>query len=298
MQFVSVVIPVFKNLDGLARCLSALAEQTYPHDQYEIIIVDNGGNEGCESLITKLTNVRLIEERKPGSYAARNSGVKVARGKVIAFTDSDCIPAHDWLEKGVRKLTSIAKCGLVLGQVDVLFARPARPTPYELYDSVTSFPQDFTLRKFKAGVTANIFTFKEVFDRVGLFNDTFKSMGDLEWGYRVFCHGYEQVIADDARVAHPARSTFCEIYQKSLRQAGGYFMLAQRGNKDRRQKKLRALRLLAQNLIPPVFYWLTMLREKRLRVGERVKVCWVILLVRYIMGAEILRLCFGGSVRR
>jgi cellulose synthase/poly-beta-1,6-N-acetylglucosamine synthase-like glycosyltransferase len=48
----------------------------------------------------------------------------MARGEIVAFTDSDCIPATDWIEKGVDNLLRIPNCGLVAGEIAVFFKDP------------------------------------------------------------------------------------------------------------------------------------------------------------------------------
>src|SRR5262245_46024865 len=104
LPFVSVIIPVYNNPDGLRRCLHALEAQTYPKSRYEIIVVDNGSDTPPADMVRAFDRVTLLEEAVPSSYAARNRGLAQARGEVIAFTDSDCIPAPDWLAHGVANL--------------------------------------------------------------------------------------------------------------------------------------------------------------------------------------------------
>src|ERR1041385_8126335 len=102
--FVSVIIPVWNDPERLTKCLDALRKQTYPAHSYEIIVVDNGSAVPVDRVVASYGHARVVHEQRVGSYAARNSGLKVARGQVIAFTDADCLPAPDWIEKGVAHL--------------------------------------------------------------------------------------------------------------------------------------------------------------------------------------------------
>ena len=95
---VSVVIPVCDDLRRLKICLEALENQTYPTHSYEVLVVNNNPVEDIEPDIVSFNHVRVICERRRGSYAARNKGILNARGTVLAFTDSDCIPRQDWIE--------------------------------------------------------------------------------------------------------------------------------------------------------------------------------------------------------
>jgi glycosyltransferase involved in cell wall biosynthesis len=67
--------------------------QSYPKSLYEIIFVDNGSVENIEVLVSQFPQTSFTNEPKPGSYAARNKRISIARGEIIAFTDSDCVPA-------------------------------------------------------------------------------------------------------------------------------------------------------------------------------------------------------------
>ncbi|HAX77406.1 MAG TPA: glycosyl transferase family 2, partial [Cyanobacteria bacterium UBA11372] len=216
--FVSAIVPVYNDAERLKICLAALENQTYPKYLYEVIVVDNGSDQAqdIKGVVAKFKCAIATYESIPGSYAARNQGISLAKGEVIAFTDSDCIPAPDWIENGVKNLLQVPNCGLVAGKIEIFCKNPEKPTPIELYESITAFPQQQLLETKKGAATGNLFTFKNVIDRVGVFNANLKSNGDLEWGYRVYSAGYQQVYADDTCVAHPARSSFKELYKRTV----------------------------------------------------------------------------------
>jgi glycosyltransferase involved in cell wall biosynthesis len=219
--FVSVIVPVFNDPDRLALCLQALEGQTYPKDLYEIIVVDNGSDEPVGRIVSEYGQSRLCEERLPGSYAARNKGISLARGEIIAFTDADCIPYADWIEAGAAALGTTRNCGLVAGRVDVFFEKPDRPTSVELYDGTRGFLQQKYVEVDRYGATANLFTWQSVFAKVGLFNDALRSYGDVEWGRRVDCSGYQLAYCDKVAIRHPARRTWRELYSRISRVTGG-----------------------------------------------------------------------------
>ena len=222
-KFVSVIIPVLNNISGLRQTLSALDSQTYSPKLYEVIVVDNGSKENLAEVIRDYQQAKLAYEPQPGSYVARNKGISIARGEILAFTDSDCIPEPDWLTNGVKQLMSTDNCGLVAGKINFFYQNPARPTSVELYDSATFLDQKRYVREHQYGATANMFTWKKVMDAVGNFNASLKSGGDKEWGKRVARHGYNLVYGEDSCIAHPARHSIKEISQKIARtRMGGY----------------------------------------------------------------------------
>lgn len=218
---------------------------------------------------------------------------------MIAFTDADCIPSANWIENGVRNLLQTPNCGLVIGKIEIFFKNPNQITPVELYESITAFPQKELLEKHKGGATANVFTFRSVIEQVGLFNARMKSSGDLEWGQRVYAAGYKQIYADDTCVAHPARSSFAELYKRTVRLAGGIYDLHSQKEASYWQRNKVFIKTLAQNLIPPINFVVNTIRDSRLKgVEQKIKVALVMFFVRYISAWEMIRLKFGGETAR
>jgi glycosyltransferase involved in cell wall biosynthesis len=251
-RFISVIIPVFNNIEALIICLQALENQTYPPNLYEVIVVDNGFDDNLEDLITQFKQARFTSESRPGSYAARNQGIAIAKGEILAFTDSDCIPNQDWLANGIKYLLSVPNCGLVAGKINFFYQNPQSPTAIEIYDSVTFLDQKKYIEKHHYGATANLFTFKKVFEKVGFFNCNLKSGGDKEWGKRVFSHGYSLIYADDSYVNHPARASFKEMYKKIARTREGGYDLEQIYKKNKFAFYGQRLMLLFWRLKPPI----------------------------------------------
>ena len=218
--FVSVIIPVFNDGQRLARCLQALEAQTY-RDRFEVIVVDNGSKEDPASIVAMFPHAKLSRQARPSSYAARNTGITLARGEVLAFTDSDCLPDPRWMEAGVDALVTTADCGMVGGAVEIFCQDETRPAAVEVFERITAFPQERYLRDYHYAVTANVFTWRRVMEQLGTFNEKLKSSGDNEWGNRVHAAGLKQVYCAEARVRHPARRTFGEIYRKTVRLVHG-----------------------------------------------------------------------------
>ena len=106
--FVSVIIPTFHDWNRLQSVIDALKKQTYPKDHLEVIIINNDPEDSPPELDLP-DNFRIISESKPGSYAARNKGISAAKGEILAFTDSDCIPYPDWIEQAVKLLMAGAQ---------------------------------------------------------------------------------------------------------------------------------------------------------------------------------------------
>jgi len=229
-----------------------------------------------------------VHEQRVGSYAARNSGLKVARGQVIAFTDADCLPAPDWIEKGVAHLKREG-CMMVAGRIEIFPRSSLNPNSVELYETRVALAQREFVKKYGFGATANLFVYKHVFERVGCFLADLKSGGDLEWCRRLNKHGLRIEYSEDIRVKHPARSSLSQLYSKIVRVAGGLHDL-------RRVKGSAYLEFdhrWTAELLPPVKGLARMLREPSLRrTRDRLKVCAVLIFVRYVQAFEKLRLTY------
>ena len=224
IPFVSVIIPVFNDSARLKSCLQALEVQTYPQNSYEVIVINNNSTEDIGAIVTEFKQVKFDLETKPGSYAARNKGIFIAKGDILAFTDSDCLPNFNWIEEGVRSLLSTDNCGLVGGKIEFYFKDRENPTAAELYDSHNSLQQQNYIEEKKYAATANMFTFKHIVEKIGLFDSDLKSGGDCEWGTRVFDAGYKLLYSENIIVKHPARS-FHNLASKVVRITEGHFIL-------------------------------------------------------------------------
>lgn len=241
--FVSVIIPVFNDTNRLALCLKALEDQAYPKDLYEVIVIDNASDESIEHVVKNFSHAYHAFENYPTSYAARNKGISLARGTIIAFTDSDCMPHMTWIENGVNLFLKNPNCGFICGKIELTFKNPLNLTSVELYEKTTYLNQEEYV-KHRFGSTANLITSRQVIDKIGIFNSTLASGGDLEWGRRVSSYGYKLVYGDAVCVYHPARHSFTQLYRRMTRISGGHYEL---GN-----IKSYTFRKFFKNLIAPI----------------------------------------------
>lgn len=293
--FVSVIVPVLNDSERLKTCLESIENQTHPPDLYEVIVVDNGSDQSIEPIVAAFSHARATHEGKLSSYAARNKGISLARGDILAFTDSDCIPAPDWIEKGVASLISVPNCGLIGGCIEVFAQNRERPTMTELYEIVLALPQRKFIKEYRFAATANMFTFRHVFAKVGTFNPKLKSSGDMEWGQRVYAQGYAVAYASQARVMHPARRSLRELHARNARIAGGLY--------DGRPKNLRIVlgidKDLLKWLLPPLSTTMSVLSDPRLKsMKEKAQAAFAVFFVKYTIAVERFRLNLGGRSRR
>jgi glycosyltransferase involved in cell wall biosynthesis len=294
--FVSVIIPVYNDAARLTKCLAALQEQTYPRNKFEVIVVDNGSTDEISSVGTMFPSVKFLKETREGSYAARNKGVLACCGDVIAFTDADCIPSKAWLENGCKALQNHPGCGLVGGGVELFAKDPANPNAVEIYESLFEFRQKLYIEKYNCAATANVITYRKVFQHVGLFDENLKSSGDEMWGRRVCKMGYKAIYCGDAMVRHPARRTLVDIGKKHARLAGGVYLIC--------QKHRRLAGRMCQFAVEPLIRCLAVDSEGKTRLSvlgksrERIKALWIATFLSIVRLFESMRLLAGGEPKR
>lgn len=241
----SVVIPVRDDATRLETCLRALDRQTLT-DPFEVLVVDNGSRDDPAAVVARHPRARLLSEATPSSYAARNTGVAAARGAILAFTDSDCVPAEDWLERAAARLAAEDGPAFLAGRIEVFARDPGEPNGVELYELAQGFRQDYYAEVLRFGATANVVVARSDFDRAGPFSETLISSGDLEWGQRADARGVRPTYAADVVVSHPARDSIGAISRKARRLLAGQAQLRRlRGERPHGAETLRFL-------IPPV----------------------------------------------
>jgi len=122
-MFISVVIPAYNEAKYIGDCLEALQAQTYPPQQFEIIVVDNGSSDDTARL-ARAYGARVVTELKKGVALARQRGFREARGPIIASTDADtCVPPW-WLERIAVNFARDQGLGGVCGPVYFADGRP------------------------------------------------------------------------------------------------------------------------------------------------------------------------------
>ncbi len=225
MPGVSVVVPVRDAAGTLPGCLQALAGLNPA--PLEILLLDNGSTDGSLAILRAFAArragvpTRVLEESRPGAAAARNAGIREARGDVVAFTDADCLPDAAWLEHLTLPFAD-PSVGAVAGRVTA--APPA--STLELFSAL------LTLRSPEAPArhvrwtpwdggfpTANLAVRRGLLNAVGGFDaDLAVSGEDYDLCARLYEQGAAIAYTPEAAVAHRHRTTLRGL----LRQAFGF----------------------------------------------------------------------------
>lgn len=179
----------------LGATLAALAEQDI--DQaFEVVVVDDGSQDATVAVADAAAlEVTVVSEAGVGPGPARNAGVRVAGGELLAFTDADCVPTAGWLRAGVAALAGVE---LVQGAVHADPAAPAAPFGRTVW----------VTREAGLYECASLFVRRAAFDRVGGFEDWLgarigKPLAEDAWlGWRLRRSGVQSTFCSDALVHH------------------------------------------------------------------------------------------------
>lgn len=222
---ISVIIPTYRDDIRLNKCLRSLYEQTLDFSQFEVVVVNNFPEDVIKIRERDLfgLNFRIISESLPGSYAARNRGIKEAKGEILAFTDSDCLPDNNWLKyaKTLFENDRNYEIGILTGPVSLFYKNPKKLSAAEIYEKYTAFHTE-SYAKDGHAVTANWFSYHSVIREFGGFNPKLKSNGDSELSGKI-SQKYKVVYSPEVLVHHPARLESNELVQKYKRRIGGTY---------------------------------------------------------------------------
>jgi len=203
---ISVIVPVRNGLPYLEELLSALEMQECT-EPWEVVVADNGSTDATASVVRGWADrnglFRLVdasEVRGPG--AARNAGVRAAKGDLLVFCDADDVVQPGWLNAHVAALTESA----IVGGVFDSWSLNGLAAPSPLTHSIPSALSQFGF--LPAVISANLALRRSVFEEVGGFAEDLMTGEDIDLSWRLQLRGYTCVVRTDAVVARRARQGF------------------------------------------------------------------------------------------
>jgi GT2 family glycosyltransferase len=266
------VVPVYNRAAALSACLDSLFRQSYPHDRYEVIVVDDGSSDRTAEVAQAAGSqwdgtLRVLRKANGGPASARNAGIRAAHGDVIAFTDSDCIADANWLSGLIAALTAY--------QVDGV-GGPLRNVAPPGWVSDYLQANVFFRHRVRAGrvdylVTANVAFRRDALLAVGGFSERKGAWGeDADLSFRLRAAGYTLALAREGAVTHfGSPTTARQLAAEVFRYGYGNAVLS-RGWRNHRSPPVELLRHAGAIVLSPLLA-LSYFR----RVGaRRAAACW------------------------
>jgi len=190
---ISVIVPALNSEKTIRNCVESLIGQDYP--SYEVIVIDNGSTDRTRAILGKCEKICVLDERRQGSYRARNKGLNIVKGHIIAFTDSDCIADRNWLSSITRNFKN-KSVKVVAGPVRSISNR----SPIQRYCD-----QFCHISHRSLFTTSNMAVRKNVLVDAGGFNIDLISGGDFELCSRII-HSPNEAIFDTRAIVYHAYS--------------------------------------------------------------------------------------------
>ncbi|MFH1510163.1 MAG: glycosyltransferase [Candidatus Woesearchaeota archaeon] len=210
MVEVSVVVPARNAAGTIGKCITSLLRQE-SKNPYEILVVDNGSTDSTAAIAKSFgKKISVISEKEMGSYKARNKGISKARGKIIAFTDSDCIANQNWLANIIK---SLKEPGILVvgGRIQAYKPRGL------IQEYCARFEHDqetyiYSVHPFCA--TANMAARKKELKKIGYFDQKLLSGGDYDLCKRLLTNPKQIAYAPDATVHHIYKNSIGNLVHK------------------------------------------------------------------------------------
>jgi glycosyltransferase involved in cell wall biosynthesis len=183
--FVSVIIPVYNGERFIDGVIKNVQEQDYA--PLEIIIIDDGSTDGTADAVASFRDkIRCIHQENRGPAAARNRGINMSSGNVIAFLDVDDL----WPRNKVKRQVSFLEDNPCVEIVQGLIQEFALYTPIDP-EKVPLKASSKTYNFINLGCA--VFR-KSVFDKVGLFDETLRFNEDTDWFFRAWENNIAKIV--------------------------------------------------------------------------------------------------------
>ncbi|MBE9212590.1 glycosyltransferase [Plectonema cf. radiosum LEGE 06105] len=248
--FISIVIPTYNRPERLTQCLESLTKLEYPRDRFEVVVVDDGSKMSLEPVVERFHNqlkITLFKQKNAGPASARNTGAKLAKGDFLAFTDDDCKPLPDWLNKLAARF--------ITDPDSMIGGKTLNALPDNLYSTTSQVLIDYLYNYYNLGAKrSNFFASNNFalpskrFQALGGFDTTFPLAAgeDREFCDRWLQFGNKMVYAPEVQVYHAHNLTLSSYWRQHFHYGRGAFCFHQ----------IRAKRADTQIKVEPIsFYW-------------------------------------------
>jgi GT2 family glycosyltransferase len=237
LPFFSIIIPTYGRPDRLQECLQAIARSSYARDRFEVIVVDDGSPQPQDEVAAKFEtqlDLKLLRQENAGPATARNTGAAQAQGEFLTFTDDDCAPAPDYLQK-LAECFAQTPASLVVGKtINTLTDNPYSSASQMLIDYIYAY---FNAQQPRFFASNNFAVTKALFHRIGGFDTTYPlaAAEDRDFCERWRFHGYPMIYAPEAYIYHAHTLTGRKFWRQHFNYGRGAFHFHQARAKYNRE---------------------------------------------------------------
>ena len=232
---ISIIIPTHNRLDSLRRMLAQLSKQSFPADQFEVIIVADGCTDDSVAFVKAYDApfaLRVLEQGGQGAATARNVGAAIARGRFLIFVDDDIEPSTEfvaghWQAHGERTHTAaVGYLPPILSGQPGYFRNSLQSWWEEMFRNLRTEGHRFSYREFFSGNCSMAAT---LFASVGGFDPAFRSCyDDYEFGLRLLKAGSSFVYSDTAWGYHHETRDLPGLMRRKFQEGKAEVLLGRR----------------------------------------------------------------------
>lgn len=237
----SIIVPFLNEEKYIKDSALSLLNPDFNKDEYEIIFIDNGSTDNSVNILKQYPKIKLLHETKKSSYAARNKGLSVAKGSIIAFTDADCIASKDWLST-IKTSFGRTEASILIGKRKFKDSSPLSLKILSDYENMkASYTINSSDKKYFMGYTNNMAVKAELFKDISGFSEIERG-GDTEFIHKILDRNPETQIkySNDMLITHLEINSLMDYYIKISKYAK---------NNKKIEKKLSYKKLSYRNKI-------------------------------------------------
>jgi glycosyltransferase involved in cell wall biosynthesis len=242
----SIIIPTFNGAARIGNCLDSLVKQAAGRN-VEILVVDDGSTDNTPNVVRGYSTVRLITQANAGPASARNRGAMEARGKILLFTDDDCVPMPDWLEAMLGPFKDpevVGAKGVYRTHQRSLAARFVQIEYEDKYRLMAGLPSIDFIDTYSAAFRRDRFLEMTGYDT----SFPVACAEDIELSYRMSARGWKMKFVPAAIVYHTHPDTLSRYLKKKYKFAF-WRMLAVRKNPSKGVKDSHTPQIMKVQLL-------------------------------------------------
>jgi mycofactocin system glycosyltransferase len=235
---ISVIIPVKNRPQDIRECLAALVHLDYPKDKMEIIVVNDGSTDATPEVIQTFGLKAIHLPESIGASACRNLAAREAKGNLLGFTDSDCVPHPLWLRE-LFPYFNDERVGIVGGYVSNFYTRSTLDRYEEVKSSLNIGPLSFRVEKDPLSnayiPSCNLIIRKKAFLEVGGFQVDLTVGEDVDLCWRTREIGYHLLYVPRGKIEHKHRKDLIHMLMRRYDYGTSEATLYRR-HKDKRKR--------------------------------------------------------------
>ena len=186
---ISVVIPLYNKQNSILATIQSVVNQTYT--DFELLIIDDGSTDDSASIAASYpdTRIRVIDKENGGVCSARNRGIQEANGEYIALLDGDDQWDKKYLDEQMRMVADFPNAAMWgINFAELSDGKLIRKLATALPDGYRGYVENYFQMQGRVSdlfCSSSVLIRKEVFDKVGMFDERIKYAEDSDMWFRI-----------------------------------------------------------------------------------------------------------------